>query len=135
MWVMPDEHAVVLLEHWEHPQGKCAVGPVRLVRDVSVGAVRAPAPAVERALDAVTDDLAAVADVRAEVFAVRFEYMQLTALVALGHQLLAEVLKRSDFADRKLGGHPTMNHPVTFQVNGTFTPAPLALIDTNAVTV
>ena len=99
---MPDEHAVVLLPDRKHPQPQRAVGPVRLIGDVSIGAVGSPAPSVERALDTVADDGAAVADVRAEVFAVRFQHMQLAVLVAVGHQILAEVVQRSDLADREI---------------------------------
>jgi hypothetical protein len=58
---------------------------------------------VEGALDTVADHLAAVADVGAEVFAVRFENMQLTGLIAIGDQILAEVPKGPDLAYRKLG--------------------------------
>ena len=54
---------------------------------------------MERALDAVADHLAAVADVGAEVFAVRFQDVQLAGLVAVGDQILAEVLQRPDLAD------------------------------------
>jgi hypothetical protein len=42
---------------------------------------------VERALHAVADHRAAVTDVSAEVFAMRLQHMQLTGLVAIGHQI------------------------------------------------
>jgi hypothetical protein len=49
--------------------------------------------------------------VRAEVFAVCLEYMQFTGLVAVGDQILAEVAKRPDLADRKLGRPPHHEPP------------------------
>src|SRR6185437_7622860 len=101
--LMPDEDAVVLLPDWIHPQPQNLVGPLRLVGDVPIGAVRCPAPAVERTLDAIADDRAAMADVRTEVFAVRFHDMKFTVLVAVGDQIFAEVVQRPDFADRKFG--------------------------------
>ena len=58
---------------------------------------------MEGALDAVADHGAAVADVGAEMLAVRFQNMQLTGLVAVSDQILAEVAQRPDLADRKLG--------------------------------
>ncbi len=109
--VMPDEHAVVLLQHREHPQGEPAVGPVGLIGDVSVGAVRAPAPAMERALDTIAHHRAAVPDVRAEVLAVRLEHVQLTGLVAVGGQILAEILQRPDVPGREFGGPPDHEPP------------------------
>ena len=99
--LMPDEDAVVLLPNRIHPQPQHLVGPVRLVGDVSIGAVGSPAPAVKRALDAVADHGAAVADMCAEVFAVRFHHMQHALLVAVGNQILAEVVQRPDLADRE----------------------------------
>jgi hypothetical protein len=48
---------------------------------------------VKGAFDAIADHLAAVADVGAEVFAVRLEHMQLTGLPAVGHQILAEIVQ------------------------------------------
>src|SRR6202012_6254852 len=69
--LMPDEHAVVLLPDWVHPQPQYLIGPVRLVGDVPISAVGSPAPSMERALNAVADHSAAVADVGAEVLAVR----------------------------------------------------------------
>ena len=103
---------------------RAAIRLVGLVRDVAVGAVRAPAPAVEGAFDAVVDDLAAVADVRAEVLAVRLQQMQVAGLVAVGDQVLAEILqRRARRRPRTPADQPIMNQPVTFQVNGTFTQA------------
>ena len=61
---------------------------------------------MEGALDTVADDLAAVADVRAEVLAVRFEHVQLAGLVAIGDEILAEVVQRPDLADREFGRPP-----------------------------
>jgi hypothetical protein len=58
---------------------------------------------VERALDAVADHLAAVADVGAEVFAVRLEDVQLALLIAVRHQILAEVVQWPHLADREFG--------------------------------
>ena len=54
----------------------------------------------------------------------RFQNVQLTGLFAVGDQILAEIAEGPRLADGKFGGPPTMNHPVTFQVNGTFAPAP-----------
>jgi len=48
---------------------------------------------------------------RAEVLAVRFENVQLTRLVAVGDQVLAEVPKRPDLAGRKLGRPPHHEPP------------------------
>src|SRR5271163_32776 len=104
--LMPDEHAVVLLADGIDPQSQRTVGSLWLIRDVPIGPVRAPAPAVEGALDAVADDLAAVADVRTEVLAVCFQNVQLTGLVAIGDEVLAEVVQRPYLADGKFGGPP-----------------------------
>jgi len=57
---------------------------------------------VERALHAVADDRAAVADVGPEVPAVGFEDVELTVLVAPGHEVLAEVLEGPDLAGGEL---------------------------------
>ena len=61
---------------------------------------------MERALDTIADYRAAVADVRAEVFAVRFQHMQLTGLIAVGGQIFAEILQRPDLPGREFGGPP-----------------------------
>ena len=58
---------------------------------------------MERALDAVADHFAAVADVSAEVFAVRFQDVQFTALIPISHQILAEVVERPRLANREFG--------------------------------
>src|ERR1700730_304292 len=50
--------------------------------------------------------LAAVADVGAEVLTVRLQHMQLTGLIPVGHQILAEIVQRADLADGKLGRPP-----------------------------
>ena len=42
-----------------------------------------------------------LADVCAEVFAVRFHHVQHPLIVAVGDQILAEVMQRPDFADRE----------------------------------
>ena len=118
--MVPDEHAVVLLSDRIHPQRQRPVGTVRLIRDVTVGAVRAPAPTVERALDAVVDHLSAVADVRAEVFAVRFQNMQLTGLATVGDQIFAEVLQGPHLADGKFGGPPDHEPPGDLPGEGNF---------------
>ncbi len=83
------------------PKTQPLVGPIRLVGgDVGVVAVGSPpAPAVERTLDAVADDGAAMPDVRTEVLAVPFEHVQLAGLVAIDHQVLAEVSQRPDVTD------------------------------------
>ncbi len=55
---------------------------------------------MERALDAVADNLAAVADVGAQVLAVPFQHMKLAGLVAVGGEVLAEVASAAvTFAD------------------------------------
>jgi hypothetical protein len=56
---------------------------------------------VEGALHAVADNGAAVADVGAEVFAVRVQDVQLTVLVAVSRQILAEIVQRADLTDGK----------------------------------
>ena len=56
----------------------------------------------------------------------RVQDVQLTVLVAVGHQILAEIVQRPDLTDRKFRRQPTMNQPVTFQVNGTNTAPPPA---------
>jgi len=61
---------------------------------------------MERALNAVVDHCATVADVRAEVFAVRFQNMQFTRIVAVGDQIFAEVPQRPDLPDGEFGGPP-----------------------------
>jgi hypothetical protein len=58
---------------------------------------------VKRALHAIAHHFAAMPDVRAQVFAVRFEHMQLAGLVAIGDQVLAEVPQCPHLADGKLG--------------------------------
>src|ERR1700758_227216 len=90
----------------KHPQPQRAVGSLWLVGNVSIGPVRAPPPPVERALDAVADHFAAVADVSAEVFAVRFQDVQFTALILISHQILAEVVERPRLANREFGRPP-----------------------------
>jgi hypothetical protein len=57
---------------------------------------------VKRALHIVADHLAAMPDVRPQVLAVRFQYVQFTGLVAVGDQVLTEVSERADLTDRKL---------------------------------
>jgi hypothetical protein len=57
---------------------------------------------VEWALHAIADHRAAVADVSAEVLAVRLQHMQLTRLVAVDDKVLAEIVQRTHLADRKL---------------------------------
>ncbi len=71
-------------------------------------AVRPPLPTVERALDAVADDPAPVADVGTEVLAVGFEDVQLAVLVAVGSQVLAEVAQRTDHRGGELRGPPDL---------------------------
>jgi hypothetical protein len=44
-----------------------------------------------------------VADVGAEVFAVCFQDMQFTLFVAVGHQILAEIVQRASLINRKFG--------------------------------
>ena len=61
-------------------------------------------------LDTVTDNSAAVADVSAEVFAVRLQDVQLAALVAVGDEIVAEIVQRPDLADREFG-RPTDHEP------------------------
>jgi hypothetical protein len=56
---------------------------------------------VERALNTIADHGPAVADVGAEVFAVRFQDVEFTLLVSVSDQILAEVMQRPDFADRE----------------------------------
>ena len=107
---MPDEHAVVLLPDGKHPQPQRAVGSVRLVGNVSIDSVRAPAPPVERALHAVADHLATVADVSTEVFTVRLQHVQFTVLIPVRHQIVAEIVQRTDLGDRKLR-RPTDHEP------------------------
>jgi hypothetical protein len=86
------EHVGVRVVDWcageDQPMIRCAFERTdgTAQPDVSVGAVGTPAPAVERALDAVTDHRAAVTDLRAEVLAV-------------------------GLADRKLGGPPDHEPP------------------------
>jgi hypothetical protein len=58
---------------------------------------------VERTLDAVSDDLAAMADVGAEVPAVTRQHVQLAKLVPVGHQILAEVPQRAHRARGEFG--------------------------------
>ena len=94
----------------QHPQPYRAVRTLGLIGNVSIGAVGTPAPPVERALHAVADHRAAVADVSAEVFAMRLQHMQLTGLVAIGHQILAEIVQRADPANGKLG-RPSDHEP------------------------
>ena len=52
------------------------------------------------------DDLAAVADVRAEVFAVRLQDVQCARLVAVGGEVFPEVLERLHIADLELRRPP-----------------------------
>src|SRR3984957_11665832 len=99
--LMPDEHAVVLLPDWVHPQPQYFVVARRLVGDIPISAVGSPAPSVERALNTVADHGAAVADVGAEMFAVRFHDVEFTLLVSVSDQILAKVMQRPDFADRE----------------------------------
>jgi hypothetical protein len=66
---------------------------------------------MEWALDAVADPLAAVADVGPEVFAVRFQDVQLALLVAVGHQILAEILQRPHLANGEFGRPPDHEPP------------------------
>src|SRR5439155_1672638 len=61
------------------------------VRNVGARAVAAVAPAVERTLDAAVDDLAAYAEMRAEVRAVRIEQVVVGVLIAPQHEIAPEV--------------------------------------------
>lgn len=65
---------------------------------------------MERALDTIAHHHAAVPDMRPEVFAVRLKHVQLTGLVAVGGQILAEVVQRPDLPGREFGG-PTDHEP------------------------
>lgn len=100
--LVPHEHHAVLFDDRVGAQPQTAVGLVGLVRDVAVGAVAAPAPAMERAFDAVADDLAAMAQVRAEMLAVALHQMQLAVFVAPGDQVLAKVPECFGLAGGKL---------------------------------
>ena len=102
--VVPEVHRAVLLVDRPDPQPLRAVGRV-LVRDRHVDAVGAPLPPVVRAGHAVAGDLAAVADVGAEVRAVRLEHVQLAAVAPVGDEVLAEVAQRHGPPGR--GSRPT----------------------------
>ncbi len=78
---------------------------------------------MERAFDAVADHLAAVSDVGAEVAAVSRQDVQFTRFVAVGDQVVAEVPSGRTSPAGNSADQPTMNQPVTFQVNGTFKPS------------
>ncbi|ORW71534.1 hypothetical protein AWC22_01450 [Mycobacterium riyadhense] len=67
---------------------------------------------MKRAPHAIADHFAAMADVRAKVFAVRFQDVQLTGLVPVGDQVLAEVVQRPHLTDGKLG-RPTDHEPAS----------------------
>src|SRR5690606_41215604 len=58
--------------------------------------------AVERAFDAIADHLAAVPDMGTEVAAVAGENMQFAGLVAIGHEVFAEIAQRTRLAEREL---------------------------------
>ena len=58
---------------------------------------------MERALDAVADHLAPVADVRTQVAAMARQDVQLARLVAVGDQILAEVPQRPRLGSGELG--------------------------------
>lgn len=68
--VVPDPDRVVAFHHRIGRHPPAAVGPL-LVRDAHVAAFGVPLPTVEGALDDLVDDVAAVAEMGAEVFAVR----------------------------------------------------------------
>jgi hypothetical protein len=57
---------------------------------------------VERTLDAVADDGAAVSDVGAEVLAVGLHDMKLTLFITVGDQILAEIVQWPGLADGEL---------------------------------
>ena len=101
--VIPREHAVVLLLDRVHPERQTAIGAIRLIRDVPVGAVRAPPPPVEWALHAIADHRAAVPEVRTQVLAVRLHQVQFTGLVAVRDEVVTEVVQRAHLASGELG--------------------------------
>ncbi len=65
---------------------------------------------MERALDAVADHGAAMTDMGAEVLAVGLHHMKLAQPVAVGHQVLAEVVQRPGLTDREFG-RPANHEP------------------------
>jgi hypothetical protein len=52
-----------------------------------------------------------VADVGAEVFAVRLQDVQFTVLIPIGHQILAEIMERPHLANREFGRPPDHEPP------------------------
>jgi len=99
--VVPHEDALVLLQHRPGLEALGDVGAI-LVGDVFVLAIRAPAPAVIGAFDAVTVDGAVVSQVGAQVQAVAVEDVELAFLGAVRDEVLAEVVQRLDRARRDL---------------------------------
>ena len=88
-----------------------AVRPVA-VGDVGVVALGVELPAVERAPDLAVLDLAAVAEVGAEVGAERVHHVGLVAGVAPGHEVTVEVVERPRAApSARSAGSQTWNQP------------------------
>src|SRR3974390_2035647 len=90
---MPQEDATVLLRDGPHPQAMRTVRPL-LVGNALVPPLGSPDPPMERALDAVTSDPPAVADVCPEMRTMALQHVQVALLVAIGDEFLAEVAQR-----------------------------------------
>src|SRR6202022_2749666 len=99
--VVPDVDRLVALHHRIGANSPAAIGAI-LIRDTDVAALLAPLPSVKRALQGLPDDLAAVTQVCAEMFAVSVHHGELAGLGPPGNHLLVEVLHRVDIADADL---------------------------------
>ena len=101
--VMPDVHRLIAFGHRVGPHATSAVGSA-LVRDADIAAVVVPLPAVERALDDLALDVAAVAEMGAEVFAIGVHHGQPPRLRAPRDHVAVEVLHPVHVADVDLVG-------------------------------
>ena len=101
--VVPDVDRGVALHHGVGADATAPVGPV-LVGNADVSALLTPLPAVERALQHLADDRAAITQMRTEVLAVGVHHGELTGLGPPRDHLLPEVLHRVHVAHTDLVG-------------------------------
>ncbi len=101
MRVVVDHHQTVLLDQRPCAHLRTDGNPLG-VRNFAAAAVAIPEPGMEGATDAATVHLAAVAEVRAEMPAVRVEHGGHALGVAEEHEIAAEEMQGADVADRQL---------------------------------
>src|SRR5690606_3905826 len=101
---VPHEDEAVLLLHAVVPHAGLLRDPLGVGDLDALAVVALEAPRVERAADGLAHHLAAVAEVRAEVRAIRVEHVGLAALAAEEDHVTAEILDGLDLVRPELLG-------------------------------